>query len=85
VRIDDICEAARQRGLASSRRQFSRDFLGRGANYLSDTKGGKCSAGALLHLYTRLGEVGAADLQAAAFARLLDAEGREGGARAVRA
>jgi hypothetical protein len=35
-------------------------------------------------VYRRLGEEGQADLQAKAFARLLDAEPRDGGARRVR-
>ena len=82
--INDIYEAARERGLTSSRRQFSRRFLGRGANYLSDTRGEGCSVAALLNLYTRLGEVGCADLQAMVFRRMLEAEARGGGARAVR-
>jgi hypothetical protein len=42
------------------------------------------SAAALLSLYRRLGEEGQADLQAVAFACLLDAEARRGRAAAVR-
>ncbi len=80
--IDGIYEAARERGLTNSRRRFSRDLLGRGDNYLSDSRG-ECSAGALLNLYKRLGELGHADLQALAFARLLEAETRGNGAGVV--
>jgi hypothetical protein len=82
--IDDIYAAARARGLAASRRWFSREFLGRAPNYLADRGEGWCSAGALLNLYRRLGEAGQTDLQARAFARLLAAEAREGGTQAVR-
>ena len=35
--IIDIYEAARTRGLTNSQRHFSRHFLGRAANYASDT------------------------------------------------
>ena len=80
-----IDEAAKARGLTPSLRHFSREFLGRKPNYASDTGLARCSAGALLNLYKRLGEAGHADLQALAFARLLDAETRGGAAGAVRA
>ena len=83
MNIDGIYEAARERGLTKSRRRFSRDLLGRGDNYLSDRRG-ECSAGALLNLYKRLGELGHADLQALAFERLLAAEARDSSAAAVR-
>ena len=84
MNINDIFDAARARGLARSRRQFSREFLRRAPNYAADTRLARCSADAILSLYRRLGELGQADLQAHAFGRLLDAEAREGGARAVR-
>ena len=83
--IDDIYRAARQRGLVPSQRQFSQEFLGRAPNYIADRGFGKCSAGALLNLYRRFGELGEPGLQAMAFAQLLDAEARDGnGAQAVR-
>ncbi len=75
MNIDDIREAVRQRGLAASRRQFSRGYLGRGANYLADRKG-ECSAGAVLNLCRSLGETGQHDLQALALKRLLGAGAR---------
>jgi hypothetical protein len=81
--IDDIYEAARARKLLVSRRQFSREFLGRAPNYAADRGLDRCSAGALLNLYRRLGEARQTDLQAAAFARLLDAETRERAAEAA--
>ena len=81
--IDDIYEAARARKLLVSRRQFSREFLGRAPNYAADRGLDRCSAGALLNLYRRLGEAHQTDLQAAAFARLLDAETRERAAEAA--
>ena len=80
----DIYEAAKARGLARSLRQFSRDLLGRCPHYAADRGLDRCSAGALLNLYKRLGELGQADLQALAFARLLDAETRGDGAAAMR-
>ncbi len=83
--IDDIYLDLRQRGLVASLRRFSRDFLGRAENYAADRGLDRCSAGALLNLYKRLGELGHADLQALAFERLLDAETRGNGAGAVRA
>ena len=73
---NDIYEAAKARGVARSLRHFSQKFLGRKPNYASDTGLARCSAGALLNLYKRLGELGHADLQAHAFERLLDAEAR---------
>ena len=82
--IHDIYEAVKARGLAVSLRQFSQEFLGRQPNYACDTGLARCSAGALLNLYKRLGELGQADLQALAFARLLDAEARGDCAGAVR-
>ena len=72
--IDGIYEAAKSRGLVSSKRRFSREFLGRGSNYASDTSLDGCSVGALAHLYRRLGEIGQADLQARAFECLMNAE-----------
>ena len=80
----DIFEAAKARGLARSLRQFSTALLGRCPQYAADRGLDRCSAGALLNLYKRLGELGQADLQALAFARLLDAETRGDGAAAVR-
>ena len=71
--IDGNYEAAKNRGLTSSKRRFSREFLGRGSNYASDTGLDRCSVGALAHLYRRLGEIGQADLQAMAFECLLNA------------
>ena len=82
--IGEIYQAARARGLKSSVRRFSREFLGRAANYAADRGLARCGAGALLNLYRRLGELGQADLQALAFARLLEAEARGSGAGAVR-
>ncbi len=70
----DIYEAAKARGLARSLRQFSTAFLGRCPQYAADRGLDRCSAGALLNLYRRLGELGHADLQALAFERLLAAE-----------
>jgi hypothetical protein len=58
--------------------------LSRAPNYLADAGSNRCSVAALLHLYRRLGDEGQADLQAAAFARLLDAEARDGRTPAVR-
>jgi hypothetical protein len=72
--IQDIYAAAKERGLVRSLRQFSRDLLGRAPNYAADTGLGRCSAVALLNLYRRLGELGHADLAAATFKRLLEAE-----------
>ncbi len=83
MNIDEIYEAARRRGLTRSKREFSEAYLGRAVNYLADRRAERCSAGALLNLYKRLGEAGHADLQALAFARLLDAETRGNGAGAV--
>ena len=80
----DIYEAAKARGLARSLRQFSRDLLGRCPHYAADRSLDRCSAGALLNLYKRLGELGHADLQALVFERLFDAEARDGSAREVR-
>ncbi len=78
-----IYKVAMARGLSRSLRHFSQAFLGRAPNYASDTGLARCSAGALLNLYKRLGELGQTDLQALAFERLLDAETRGGGAGAV--
>ncbi len=82
--IDDIYFDLRQRGLVASLRGFSRDYLGRAENDAADRGLYRCSAGALLNLYKRLGELGHADLQALAFERLLGAETQDGGVRAVR-
>jgi hypothetical protein len=83
--INGIYEAAKERGLVRSLRHFSEEFLHRAPNYLADTGFEGCSAGALLNLYRRLGEIGHVDLQARAFERLLDAEARDGRAQAARA
>jgi hypothetical protein len=72
--IHDIYTEVRARGLVRSLRQFSRDFLGRAPNYAADRGLSRCSAGALLHLYRGLTELRQADLAAAAFERLLEAE-----------
>ena len=83
--IDDIYRATRERGLVPSQRQFSQEFLGRAPNYIADRGFSRCSAEALLNLYRRFGELGEPGLQAMAFARLLDAEARDGdGVQAVR-
>jgi hypothetical protein len=74
--ISDIYVTARERGLVTSKRRFSQEFLGRASNYASGTGLGRCSTGALAHLYRRLGEIGQADLQAAVLVHLLDAEAR---------
>ena len=74
--IEDIYEAAKARGLARSRRQFSEELLGMAPNYASDTGLARCSARAILNLYRRLGELRQVDLQARAFERLLAAEER---------
>jgi len=76
MNITDIYEAAKARGLARSLRQFSTDYLRMAPNYAADTGLARCSAGALLNLHKRLGEVGQADLQALAFERLLGVEAR---------
>jgi aldehyde:ferredoxin oxidoreductase len=81
--ISEIYEAARERGLVSSMRCFSQQFLGRAANYASDRGLDRCSAGALLHLYRHLGELGEVELQAMAFQRMLDAEARNDETRAT--
>ena len=67
-----------------SLRHFSQEFLGRKPNYAADTGLARCSAGAVLNLYRRLGELRQADLQALAFERLLAKEARDSAARAVR-
>ncbi|MBD0272902.1 MAG: hypothetical protein ICV73_13360 [Acetobacteraceae bacterium] len=82
--IDDIYGTLKERGLVASLRRFSRNYLGRAENYAADRGLDRCSAGALLNLYKRLGELGHADLQALAFERLLGAETQDGGVRAVR-
>jgi hypothetical protein len=76
MKIHEIYAAAKERGLVSSMRRFSREFLGRAPNYASDRGLDRCSAAALLNLYRRLGGPGQADLQALAFQRLLEAEAR---------
>ncbi len=80
--IGDIYEAARARGLARSKRHFSKALLRRAPNYLADTRSETCSAGALLNIYRAL--AGHPDLQALAFGRLLDVETRGNCAGAVR-
>ena len=72
--IEEIYEAAKTRGLARSRRQFSQELLGMAPNYASDTGLARCSARAILNLYRRLGELRQVDLQARAFERLLAVE-----------
>ncbi len=74
--IEEIYEAAKARGLARSRRQFSQELLGMAPNYAADTGFARCSARAILNLYRRLGDLRQADLQAQAFGRLLAAEAR---------
>ena len=81
--ITTIYNAARERGLVRSLRGFSREFLGRSANYASDTGLDRCSVGALVNLYMHLEATGQPDLQAVAFARLLDVEMRGSRSRAV--
>ena len=81
--INDIYDAARDRGLVRSKRQFSRELLGMAANYAADTGLDQFSATALLNLYRNLGEAGHPDLQAMAFRRLLDVEARDGRAQAA--
>ena len=58
--IPEIYKAAKERGLVSSLRRFSREFLGRAPNYASDRDLDRCSAAALLNLYRRLGDAGQA-------------------------
>ena len=82
--IDDIYGTLRERGLVASLRRFSRDFLGRAENYAADRGLDRRSAGALLNLYKRLGELGHTDLQVLAFERLLGAGDQGGGVWAVR-
>jgi hypothetical protein len=82
--INGIYEAAKERGLVRSLRHFSKEFLHRAPNYLADTGFERCSAGALLNLYRRLGEIGQVDLQACAFERLLAAEDQSVGSALVR-
>ncbi len=82
--INDIYEAAKERGLVRSLRHFSTEFLHRAPNYLADTGFERCSVGALLNLYRRLGEIGQVDLQASAFERLLAAEDQSVGSALVR-
>ncbi len=83
--IHDLYEAAKARGITRSKRHFSKALLGRASNYFSDRAASGCSAGALLNLYRRLGELGQVDLQARAFERLLEAEARDGDTRHVQA
>lgn len=73
--IDDIYEAARARGLVLSKRRFSKDYLGRGSNYLADRGFDGCSAGVLVHLHRRLGNAGQPDLQARVLELLLRYQG----------
>ncbi len=82
--MNEIYGALRERGLVASLRRFSRDYLGRAENYAADRGLDRCSAGALLNLHKRLGELGQADLQALAFDRLLGAGTQDGGVRAAR-
>ncbi len=82
--MNEIYGALRECGLVASLRRFSRDYLGRAENYAADRGLDRCSAGALLNLYKRLGELGHADLQALAFERLLGAANQDGGVRAAR-
>jgi hypothetical protein len=84
VTIEAIFQAAKARNLVRSRREFSREYLGRTENYIADRGFGRCSAGALVNLFRRLGEAGHIDLQAKAFTTLLAAEERECGRSEVR-
>ena len=81
MNIDDIYEAAPSRGLVRSKRYFSKALLRRAPNYLADTAPQGCSVDALLNLYLAL--AGHPDLQALAFARLLESETRRNGAGVV--
>lgn len=81
--IEKIYEAARERGLVRSKRDFSQKLLGMAANYAADTGLDQFSAAALLNLYRNLGEAGHPDLQAMAFRRLLDVEARDGRTQAA--
>jgi hypothetical protein len=83
MNVDQIYLAAKDRGLVSSKRCFSRSFLGRASNYASDTGLSHCSAGALTNLCRHLGDIGQADLLAMAFQLLLDAEAPDGSEREV--
>jgi hypothetical protein len=74
--IQEIYAAAKERDLARSLRQFSRDLLGRAEHYAADTGLDRCSAAALLNLHRRLSGLGHPDLAAAAFKLLLAAEAR---------
>ncbi len=75
MKINEIYEAAKARGLAPSKRRFSEDYLGRAPNYLADRGSDRCSARAILHLHRRLGEAGHRDLQARALEILLGHRG----------
>lgn len=74
--VDEIYASVKARGLARSRREFSEEFSGMAPDYASDTGLARCSAGAFLNLYRRLGELRQVDLQARAFERLLAVEAR---------
>ena len=80
--VNDIFTAMAERGLARSRRHFSR-ILGMSPNYAADTGLFRCSAKALLSLFRYFAETGQADLQAQAFTLLLAAEERDGATGAV--
>ena len=69
--IDDIYLDLRQRGLVTSLRRFSRDFLGRAENYAADGGLDRCAPAALVHLHRRLGAEDQPDLQARVLERLL--------------
>jgi hypothetical protein len=83
--IFDIYEAAKERGLARSKRDFSTAYLGSAPNYLADAGFDGCSVRALVHLCRHLGAERQADLQAIALRRLLDAEANYRRTKAVRA
>jgi hypothetical protein len=57
-----IFDAMQARGLVTSGRAFSRNWLGRAPNYTCSTRFEGCAPAALLHLHRRLLEVGEADL-----------------------
>ncbi|MGK7870864.1 hypothetical protein [Falsiroseomonas sp. E2-1-a20] len=74
MRIREIYETVRGRGLVRSQRQFSQEYFGMAANYAADTGFSRCSAAALLNLYRKLHEIGLADLKAMVGQHLLDVE-----------
>lgn len=69
--VDDIYQDLRGRGLVTSLRRFSRDYLGRAENYAADRGLDRCAPAALVNLHRRLGAERQADLQARVLERLL--------------